>query len=66
MKREIWIPLVELAIYALLVHEYMTDDDSRSIFDVGIEVLVYVMPIHIIYGILRRRLQANRSRKNNG
>jgi hypothetical protein len=58
---EIWKPVAEAAIYFVLLCEHLTADEHRSIFDVGIEGLVYAMPLAILYGIVKRRRMARRS-----
>lgn len=63
-NKELWIPLAEVAVYALLFYEYVSNEGSRSLFDFGIEALVYAMPIHICYGIVKRRLSARKAKKN--
>jgi hypothetical protein len=58
ISRKIWIPAAETAIFVALLYEHLNAGSDRDIFDYGIEALVYVMPLAILYGIIKRRLAA--------
>lgn len=58
ISQELWKPAVETAIYLVVLYKHLTPEQDRSFFDHGIEAMVYVMPVAIIYGIVNRRYKA--------
>jgi ABC-type uncharacterized transport system fused permease/ATPase subunit len=59
---EILTPVIEIGVYAVVLWRYLGEKGHRGLFDYGIEALVYVMPVAIVIGLVRRRLAARATR----